>query len=47
GDNSSFGGNVSAPFHQDFVFFMPTVILVDKNGTKTMLMKDGEFINAE
>jgi leucyl aminopeptidase (aminopeptidase T) len=43
GDNSSFGGNVSTPFHQDFVFFRPTVILVDKNGKKALLMKDGKF----
>ncbi|HBG93092.1 MAG: hypothetical protein A2X54_08715 [Nitrospirae bacterium GWF2_44_13] len=45
GDNSSFGGNVSTPFHQDFVFFKPTVILVDKNGKKALLMKDGRFIS--
>ena len=44
GDNSSFGGMVKTPFHQDFVFFRPTVELVDKEGTKTMLMKDGKFI---
>jgi len=44
GDNSSFGGMVKTPFHQDFVFFRPTLELVDREGTKTMLMKDGEFI---
>ncbi|MBU4320574.1 MAG: aminopeptidase [Nitrospinae bacterium] len=46
GDNSSFGGNVSTPFHQDFVFFRPTVILTCKNGIRTTLMKNGRFINA-
>jgi len=46
GDNSSFGGSVSTPFHQDFVFFKPTVILIHKDGTKTALMKDGRFIAA-
>jgi len=43
GDNSSFGGTVKAPFHQDFVFFRPTVVLVDKDGVRTTLMKDGKF----
>ncbi len=43
GDNSSFGGKVTTPFHQDFVFFKPTVVLVDKNGARTTLMKDGKF----
>jgi leucyl aminopeptidase (aminopeptidase T) len=44
GDNSSFGGMVKTPFHQDFVFFRPTVKLIDKEGAKTTLMKDGKFI---
>lgn len=43
GDNSSFGGNVSTPFHQDFVFFRPTVVLIYKEGIKATLMKDGKF----
>ncbi len=43
GDNSSFGGKVSTPFHQDFVFFKPTVTLIDKNGSKELLMKEGKF----
>lgn len=44
GDNSSFGGKVSTPFHQDFVFFRPTVTLIDKNGSKELLMKEGKFL---
>ncbi|MCX5716718.1 MAG: aminopeptidase [Nitrospirae bacterium] len=43
GDNSSFGGKVSTPFHQDFVFFMPTVTLIQKNGNREILMKEGKF----
>jgi aminopeptidase len=43
GDNSSFGGRVSAPFHQDFVFFRPTVVLIGKDGSRTALMKSGKF----
>jgi len=44
GDNSSFGGTVKTPFHQDFVFFRPTVKLIDKEGKGTLLMKDGKFV---
>lgn len=43
GDNSSFGGSVRAPFHQDFVFFRPTVVLINKDGIKTTLMKEGKL----
>lgn len=41
GDNSSFGGKVKTPFHQDFVFFMPTVRLIKKDGSGTYLIKNG------
>jgi len=44
GDNTSFGGKVSAPFHQDFVFFRPTVTLIDEDGKRTELMREGKFI---
>jgi aminopeptidase len=44
GDNSSFGGKVMTPFHQDFVFFRPTVMLMHKDGTVRPLMEDGHFI---
>ncbi|HYA31803.1 MAG TPA: aminopeptidase [Thermodesulfovibrionales bacterium] len=44
GDNSSFGGSVKTPFHQDFVFFKPTVVLINKDGTRTTLMKEGKLI---
>ncbi len=43
GDNSSFGGKVMTPFHQDFVFFQPTVKLIYKDGTQGLLMEDGHF----
>ncbi|MGE5238988.1 MAG: aminopeptidase [Chloroflexota bacterium] len=41
GDNSSFGGKVQTPFHQDFVFFKPTVRLKTTGGAETVLLKDG------
>jgi len=31
------------PFHQDFVFFQPTVKLMHKDGTHGLLMEDGHF----
>lgn len=43
GDNSSFGGRVKAPFHQDFVFFRPTVTLVHRDGRSRNILKSGEF----
>jgi len=44
GDNSSFGGNVKTPFHQDFVFFRPTVILKMENEDDIDLLKDGKIV---
>ncbi len=43
GDNSSFGGTVQTPFHQDFVFFKPTLTLLYSCGKKVILLKDGEL----
>jgi leucyl aminopeptidase (aminopeptidase T) len=43
GDNSSFGGSVRTPFHQDFVFFQPTVFMTDRQKKRTVLMKQGKF----
>jgi leucyl aminopeptidase (aminopeptidase T) len=45
GDNSSFGGTVQTPFHQDFVFFRPTILLKIGDGEKIYLLKDGRFID--
>lgn len=43
GDNSSFGGKISTPFHQDFVFFKPTVTLTAKDNSRICLLKHGIF----
>ncbi len=43
GDNSSFGGRVKTPYHQDFVFFRPTVVLKFRDSTEETLMKDGRL----
>jgi aminopeptidase len=44
GDNSSFGGNIKTPFHQDFVFFKPTVILIYKDGSRKNILKAGRLL---
>ena len=44
GDNSSFGGKVKTPFHQDFVFLKPTVTLIHKDGSKQAILKSGKLI---
>lgn len=44
GDNSSFGGKVKTPFHQDFVFFRPTVTLVQRDGSSINVLKSGKFV---
>lgn len=41
GDNSSFGGKVKTPFHQDFVFFKPTVTLVMADGKQVTILDNG------
>jgi len=43
GDSSSFGGKVQTPFHQDFVFFLPTIVLTGEGGKRLTLMKDGRL----
>lgn len=47
GDNSSFGGKVKTPFHQDFVFFKPTVKLIYNDGTKKAILKSGKYPQGE
>ncbi len=41
GDNSSFGGLTSVPFHQDFIFFRPT-LEVFKGGERIEILVEGE-----
>lgn len=41
GDNSSFGGKVSVPFHQDFIFFRPNVEVL-KGEDRVELLIEGE-----
>jgi aminopeptidase len=43
GDNSSFGGSVKTAFHQDFVFFKPTVTLAYRNGSRKDILNAGKL----
>ncbi len=41
GDNTGFGGVVAAPFHEDYVFYQPTVTLVMADGTQEIILDGG------
>jgi len=44
GDNSGFGGTVQTPFHEDYVFYRPTLTAVAANGSRTELLRDGTLL---
>jgi aminopeptidase len=44
GDNSSFGGTVSTPFHEDYVFYGPTVTAILEDGTTDILLAEGKLV---
>lgn len=44
GDNSGFGGTVSTPFHEDYVFYGPTLAALGENGAKDVLLADGNLL---
>ena len=44
GDNSSFGGTISVPYHQDFVIFEPTVVIADSKAQETLLLDKGRLV---
>lgn len=43
GDNAGFGGNVSVPFHQDFIVYEPTLVLQSPTG-ENKLVAAGKFM---
>ena len=43
GDNTGFGGVVAAPFHEDYVFYQPTVTLVMGDGTEEVILDAGKL----
>lgn len=44
GDNSGFGGTVSTPFHEDYVFYEPTLTAIMADGTEKILLRQGRLI---
>ena len=44
GDNTGFGGIVAAPFHEDYVFYQPTVTLVMEDGTQEIILDNGKLM---
>jgi leucyl aminopeptidase (aminopeptidase T) len=42
GDNSGFGGTVQTPFHEDYVFYEPTLIAIAADGSRTTLLDRGK-----
>jgi leucyl aminopeptidase (aminopeptidase T) len=43
GDNTGFGGTVAAPFHEDYVFYQPTVTLVMSDGSQEIILDNGRL----
>lgn len=44
GDNTGFGGTVAAPFHEDYVFYQPTVTLVMSDGSEEIILDNGKLM---
>ena len=44
GDNSGFGGVVSTPFHEDYVLFRPTLVVVARDGEESAILDDGRLL---
>lgn len=44
GDNTGFGGVVAAPFHEDYVFYQPTVTLVMADGSEEIILDNGKLM---
>ena len=44
GDNTGFGGIVAAPFHEDYVFYQPTVTLVMEDGSEEIILDNGKLM---
>lgn len=44
GDNTGFGGTISAPFHEDYVFYRPTLVAVMADGREQVIISDGSLL---
>lgn len=43
GDNTGFGGITAAPFHEDYVFYQPTVTLILADGSEEIILDNGQL----
>lgn len=43
GDNTGFGGTVAAPFHEDYVFYQPTLTLIMADGSPEIIIDNGQL----
>lgn len=43
GDNTGFGGTVSAPFHEDYVFYQPTLTAIMADGSEQVIIDNGKL----
>lgn len=43
GDNTGFGGTVSAPFHEDYVFYQPTLTAILADGSEQVIIAAGKL----
>jgi hypothetical protein len=41
GDNTGFGGTVSAPFHEDYVFYQPTLTAIMPDWSERVIIDTG------
>lgn len=44
GDNTGFGGQVSAPFHEDYVFYQPTLTAIMADGSRRVIIDAGKLL---
>lgn len=44
GDNMGFGGNVRTPYHEDFVFYRPTLTAYYPDGSEKIVLNDGKLL---
>jgi leucyl aminopeptidase (aminopeptidase T) len=44
GDNTGFGGTISAPFHEDYVFYQPTLTAIMANGDTRVIIDNGSLL---
>ena len=44
GDNTGFGGTISAPFHEDYVFYQPTLTAIMSDGSEQAIIDAGKLL---